>query len=427
MNGLADILLPLGLLLMFLLSAFFSGIETGLISLNRIALRRSEEKGERRAVILARLLQEPERLLATILVGNNLVNVTATIIFLMWTTRLWDSAGKAEWLTPLVLTPLLLIVGEILPKTTFRHKADTLAPVFAHLLYAVVWLLSPAVAALTRVTDGLASFLGSGEKRSPFMNREDIRHLFLEGEKSGAIEEDERELIHGVIDFGTTTVREVIVPRIDIIAVSDSATWEEACDLFEAHGHSRLPVYHEKIDQIVGMVYIFDLMRAQTPPDGDSIEEFIREIPFIPESKRIQDLLQEFRQTQMFMAIVVDEYGGTAGLVTLEDLIEEIFGEIRDEYDAKELPVTNLGEGLFVLDARMHTDEAEELLKIKFPDGEYETVGGFIFEQLARVPRKGESFQCDNYQVTILEATERVVTRVRFKRDRAQRKTRKRK
>jgi CBS domain containing-hemolysin-like protein len=427
MNGLADIVLPLVLFLTFLLSAFFSGMETGLISLNRIALRRREEEGDRRAAILAKLLQRPERLLATILVGNNLVNVTATIILLVWATRLLNSPAKAEWLTPLVLTPLLLIMGEILPKTTFRRKADVLAPAFAQLLRAVVFLFSPAVTILTGFTDRLAAFLGDDERRSPFMNREDIRLLFLEGEKGGTIEKDERELIHGVIDFGTTTVREVIVPRIDIVAVKDSATWEEVCEVFETHGHSRLPVYRDKIDQIVGMVYIFDLMRAQDPPEGGSIREFIREVPFIPESKRIQDLLQEFRQKQMFMAIVVDEYGGTAGLVTLEDLIEEIFGEIRDEYDAKELPGTDLGEGVFILDARMHTDEAEELLEIEFPDGEYETVGGFIFEKLARVPRKGESFQYENYQVTILEATDRAVTRVRFKRDRVQRKTRKRK
>jgi CBS domain containing-hemolysin-like protein len=425
MNGLENILFALGLALTFLMSAFFSGIETGLISLNRIALRRREEEGDRRAEVLSRLLQRPERLLATILVGNNLVNVTATIILLVWTTRLLNSPEKAEWITPLVLTPLLLILGEILPKTTFRHKADVLAPVFAYLLKAVVFLFSPAVTVLTGITDRLAGFLGNEERRSPFMNREDIRLLFLEGEKGGTIEKDERELIHGVIDFGTTTVREVIVPRIDVVAVKDTATWEEVCEVFETHGHSRLPVYRDKIDQIVGMVYIFDLMRAKNPPEGGSITEFVREVPFIPESKRIQELLQEFRQKQMFMAIVVDEYGGTAGLVTLEDLIEEIFGEIRDEYDAKELPGTNLGEGLFVLDARMHTDEAEELLEIEFPDGEYETVGGFIFEQLARVPRKGESFQYESYQVTILDATDRSVTRVRFKRDRIQRKTRK--
>jgi len=411
---LTDTLLLAGLLLAILMSAFFSGIETGLISLNRIALRRREEKDESRAVILGSLLQRPERLLATILVGNNLVNVTATVIFLMWSTRLWGSA-RAEWLTPLVLTPILLVMGEILPKTTFRHRADTLSPAFAPLLRTIVFLFSPGVNALTRISNRLTGLLGGDEKHSPFMSREDVRLLFLEGERNGVIEEDERELIHGVIDFGTTTVREVIVPRIDMIAVRDDATWEEVCETYEAHGHSRLPVYHEKIDEIVGMVYIFDLMRAGKPPEGDTIREFIRDIPFIPESKRIQDLLQEFRQKQMFMAIVVDEYGGTAGLVTLEDLIEEIFGEIRDEYDVKELPVKNLGEGLFVLDARMHRDEAEELLGIKLPEGEYETLGGFIFERLGRIPRKGESFQYDNCQVTILEASERAVTRVRFK------------
>ncbi len=414
MMGLADTLLLAGWLFAILLSAFFSGSETGLISLNRIALRRREDKGERRAVILGRLLQRPERLLATILTGNNLVNVTATVLFLVWSARLWGPA-RARWLTPLALTPLLLVFGEILPKTAFRHKADTLSPAFAPLLQAVVWLLSPGVAALTRITDRLTGFLGEGERHSPFMSREDVRLLFLEGEKSGVIEEDERDLIHGVIDFGTTTAREVIVPRIDMIAIRDDATWEEACEAFEAHGLSRLPVYHEEIDEIVGIVYIFDLMREGKPPEGNTIQQFIREVPFIPESKRIQDLLQELRQKQMFMAIVVDEYGGTAGLVTLEDVIEEIFGEIRDEYDEKELPVSDLGEGLFVLDARMRSDEAEELLGVKLPEGEYETLGGFIFEQLGRIPRKGESFRYENCQVTILEASERAVTRVRFK------------
>jgi len=425
MSGATNIALLAGLTLMLFLSAFFSGMETGLISLNRIALRRREEEGDRRAIILEELFRKPEQLLATILVGNNLVNVTATLLFLLWATRIWES-GRAEWLTPLLLTPLLLVLGEILPKTTFRHKADTLAPVFAPFLRIVVWLLSPGVAVLTRITDRLTGLEGE-KKRSPFMSREDVRLLFVEGEKGGVIEEDERELIHGVIDFGTTTVREVIVPRIDIVAVRDDATWNEVCETFETHGLSRLPVYHDKIDEIVGIVYVFDLMRAGSPPDGNSITEFIREIPFIPESKRIQDLLHEFRQQQIFMAIVVDEYGGTAGLVTLEVLIEEIFGEIHDEYDKIELPVTNLGEGLFVLDARMHKDEAEELLGMELPDGEYETVGGFVLEKLARVPRKGESFQYNNYQVTILEVTERAITRVRFKRSRAPGKSKRKK
>jgi CBS domain containing-hemolysin-like protein len=413
MNALADILLPILLGLAIILSATFSGAETGLLSLNRIALRRREEKGDRRAIMLGKLLKNPERLLATILVGNNIVNVSATLIFLLWATRLWGQA-RAEWLTPLLLTPLLLVLGEILPKTMFRHKADSFAPALAPFLRAVVFFFSPAVTALTRITDRLTRSLVGQEKRSPFMSREDVRLLFLEGEKGGAIEEDEREMIHGVIDFGTTTVREIIVPRIDIVAVRDDATWEEVCETFEAHRHSRLPVYHDKIDEIVGMIYIFDFMRAEKPPDGNSIEELIREVPFIPESKRIHGLLQEFRRQRMFMAIVVDEYGGTAGIVTLEDLIEEIFGEIHDEYDVEEFPATSLGDGEFVLDARMHRDEVEDLVGISLPQGEYETVGGFIFEQLERIPRKGESFQYENFHVTILEATERAVMRVRM-------------
>ncbi|UCD57105.1 MAG: HlyC/CorC family transporter [Candidatus Hydrogenedentota bacterium] len=414
MMPLTQALLLLGLLITLILSGLFSGIETGIISLNRVALRQRKEKGDRRAVILSKLLRRPERLLATILVGNNLVNVTATIIFLIWATSLWGTT-QAELLTPLVLTPLILIFGEILPKALFRQKADTLSPAFARFLRAAMLLFSPGVSAFTGLTNRLSAFLGDAEKRYPFISREDVRLMFIEGEEIGIIEEGERELIDGVIDFGTTTVREIIVPRIDMVAVRDDAAWEEVCEIFETHGHSRLPVYHERVDDIVGIVYIFDIMRAGKPPEGKSIKEFIRPVAFIPESKKVQDLLHEFRQKQMFMAVVVDEYGGTAGLVTLEDLIEEIFGEIRDEYDVQELPVTDLGEGLFVLDARMHRDEAEELLRIELPEGEYETVGGFVFEQLGRIPRKGESFQYDNFQVTVLEATERAITRVKFK------------
>jgi CBS domain containing-hemolysin-like protein len=417
MSGLTDHLLLFGLVLALLFSAFFSGIETGLISLNRIALRHREENGERRAVILGRLLRNPERLLATILVGNNLVNVTATLLFLMWATTIWGSA-RAELITPLLLTPLLLIFGEIVPKTLFRHKADTLAPFFARLLRAVHRLLSPAVTILTSVTNRMTGFAGGDEKQSPFMTREDIRLLFVEGEKGGAIERDERELIHGVIDFGGATAREVMVPRIDIVAIKEDATWEEACETFEEHGYSRLPVYDDDIDNIVGMIYIFDLMRKGKPPSESSIREFIRPIQLVPESKKIEALLQEFRDEHAFIAIVVDEYGGTAGLVTLEDLIEEIFGEIRDEYEKEEAPKVRRRKGAIVLSARMHTDEAEELLDIKFPEGEYETVGGFVLEQLERIPRKGESFQYGAYHVTIIEASERAVTRVRFVRSR---------
>jgi CBS domain containing-hemolysin-like protein len=412
--SLTDTLLLLGLLVTLLMSACFSGVETGLISLNRITLRQKEEKGDGRAIILSKLLRRPEHLLATILVGNNFVNVTATMIFLIWARGIWGIT-RAEFMTTLVLTPLILVFGEILPKAIFRHRADTLSPAFARPLRAVEVFFSPIVATLRQATNRLTSLLGGFEKRSPFISREDVRLMFIEGEEHGVIEEEEREMIKGVIDFGMTTVREIIVPRIDMVAARDDSTWEEVFEIFEKHGHSRLPVYQEKIDDIVGIVYIFDLMRAGRPTEGESIKEFIRPVAFIPESKKVLDLLHDFRQKQMFMAIVVDEYGGTAGLVTLEDLIEEIFGEIHDEYDVEKQPVTNLGEGLFVLDARMHRDEAEELLGIALPKGEYETMGGFIFEQLGRIPRKGESFQYDDFEVTVLEATERAVTRLKFK------------
>lgn len=410
----ADMALLCLLFATVLMSAFFSGIETGVISLSRVRLKQKEEKGSRHARIISELLRGPERLLTTILLGNNLVNITATMVFLLWAERRWGMR-QAEVLTPLILTPLILVFGEVLPKAVFRHKADTLALMFADALKFTAVALSPGVILLTRVTDRFTRFLGA-EKRSPFIGREDIRLMLIGGEESGVMAKGERELIKGVIDFGTATVREIMVPRIDIVAIKDDMPWGEICEVFEKSGHSRLPVYHEKIDDIVGIIYVFDIMRAGRPPQAKSIREFVRPVEFIPESKKVHDLLHEFRRKQMFMAIVVDEYGGTGGLVTLEDLIEEIFGEIHDEYDVQKPPVTDLGEGLYVLDARMHKEDVAELLGSALPDGEYETVGGFVLERMGRIPKKGESFRHNDFQITILEANDRAVLRVKFQR-----------
>lgn len=408
-----DIVLLCILFATILMSAFFSGIETGVISLSRIHLKQREEKGDRSARIMTDLLRAPEHLLTTILLGNNLINVTATVVFLLWAARLWGMQ-RAELLTPLLLTPLILVFGEILPKAVFRHKADTLSLTFAGVLRASTILFAPGVNLLLRITKRLTRFLGRPEDQSPFIGREEIRLMFVGGAQSSAIEKDEQELIKGVIDFGAATVREIMVPRIDIIAVRDDAAWEEVSEVFEKTGHSRLPVYHEKIDDIMGILYIFDIMRAGQLPQKAPISEFIRPVEFIPESKKVHDLLHEFRRKQMFMAIVVDEYGGTGGLVTLEDLIEEIFGEIHDEYDVQRQPVTDLGEGRFVLDARMHKEEAEELLGVELPEGEYETVGGFVLEQMQKIPQRGDSFRFNNFQVTVVDVTERAVRRVQF-------------
>jgi putative hemolysin len=408
-----DIALLCILFATLLMSAFFSGIETGVISLSRVHLKQREEKGDRSARTMSNLLRAPERLLTTILLGNNLINVTATVVFLLWAGRLWG-LQRAELLTPLLLTPLILVFGEILPKAVFRHKADTLSLTFVGALRVTTILFAPGVNLLLRITKRMTRFLGRPEEQSPFIGREEIRLMFVGGEQSGAIEKDERELIKGVIDFGTATVREIMVPRIDVIAVRDDAAWEEVCEVFEKSGHSRLPVYHEKIDDIMGILYIFDVMRSGSLPQEKSISEFIRPVEFIPEAKKVHDLLHEFRGKQMFMAIVLDEYGGTAGLVTLEDLIEEIFGEIHDEYDVQRQPVTDLGEGRFVLDARMHKEEAEELLGVDLPEGEYETVGGFVLEQMRKIPQKGDGFSFNNFQVTVVDVTERAVRRVQF-------------
>jgi len=244
-----------------------------------------------------------------------------------------------------------------------------------------------------------------------------VAHAYLQaGEEQGVIERDERRLLQSIVDFGDTLVREVMTPRPDIVAIEDDATIEDLRALFREQEYSRLPVYKENLDNILGVVFVKDLIQNPATAGSDPITPLIRPATFVPETKRVPEMLKEFQRRQAQIAIVVDEYGGTAGLVTIEDLLEEIVGEIRDEYDVETEPVIDEGNGSYVFSAKVSFDEVRERLGVEVEPQGFETVGGYVLTRLGRVPAVGETFEVDGLQVEVLEADRRRIHKVRFRR-----------
>jgi CBS domain containing-hemolysin-like protein len=391
-----------------------SAAETALLAANRGRLQQLDEAGDRRARTVRRLLEEPGRLLTTLLAGDNIVNVAATVLATSVIIAVFGwPRGVPYAIVGIVL--MILIFGEIVPKTIAAKYADRLALIFARPLAALSAILSPVV----RVLSALGSivmrpFGGRVNLTSPLVTEEEIRELVKVGEEEGVIEQAEREMIHSIFEFGDTVVREVMVPRIDMACVADTETVAGALRLIRAEQHSRLPVYHGAIDQIVGIVHVKDLLTAML--DGRSeapVKEVARPAYFIPESQPLARLLREFRRRKTEMAIVVDEYGGTAGLVTTEDLLEEIVGPILDEYDVEEKLVEIVNESVALVDGRASLEEINETLHLDFPVGEVDTIGGFIYSLLGHVPAQGESVTSDGVELFVERLEGHRVARVR--------------
>ena len=402
------------LALLLLLSAFFSGSETALLAANKLRLRQQQEEGNPRAAIVRRLLEEPGRVLTALLVGNNIVNVAATV---------FATALLVQWLGPqrgplyalAGMTVLLLVVGEITPKTFAAKYADRLALWVARPVRGLTLALAPVIRLLSLLSNLLLRPLGGRvDLASPLVTEEEIRLLVKMGEEEGVLQEDERQMIHSIFEFGDTVAREVMVPRIDMVCVPDTGTVANALRVVREEGHSRLPVYHGSIDQIVGIVHVKDLLPYVQDGRGDvPVAEAARPPYFIPESKPLDSLFREMRRRKMHMAIVVDEYGGTAGLVTIEDLLEEIVGPILDEYDVEEKLFEIVNDSVALVDGRVSLEEVNEHLGLELPVGEVDTIGGFVYSLLGHVPAAGESVTHDGVELKVERLEGHRVARVR--------------
>jgi len=408
------------LLILIVGSAFFSGSEAALISLSRIHARAMVERGVKGADAVVRLLDDRNRLLTSILVGNTVILLAADSL----ATALFIRAGiphAAIWST-LVMAVLLLLFGEIIPKTIAVAGNERWAVRLAPLLSRIVWLLTPINNAFLFVTNAIVRIFGvSPVARGPFVTEDDIRNLVNVGAEQNVLEEEEREMIHSIIQFGDTIVREVMTPRLDMVAIEVNSSARRALDLIIAEGYSKLPVYQETTDNVVGVVHDRELLvsLANGALSNTRLRDLMRPIVVVPESKRVLELLREMQRGKFSLAVVVDEYGGTAGLVTMEDLLEEIVGEIRDEHDeGEEEPIRVISDDEAVIDAGTNIEDVNAHLGLHLPHEDFETIGGLTVGLFGRLPHDGEEVEAgDGVRLKIDRTRGRRIISVRLLRN----------
>lgn len=411
-------LFAVAVLVCLVLSAFYSGSETALVSVNKLRINQLVEAKDKKAMIIHRLVEAPDRMLALTLVGTNLAN----ILIAQYGDRLTEqvlpnlSGKKIQGvISILYVTILLLIFGEILPKTVFRVKADILALRYAFLLRISEYILAPLIYFVQIVTKFLVRIVDRGTSEPNVdAQREELRLLATMGEQSGNLHAEQRRMIHRLLNIQDRTVRQVMVPLVDIVAIEKTTTCEDFLQIAADSGYSRLPVYNERIYDIIGIVNLLDVIYAENLPD--TIEAFIRtDLHVVPESKNINALLREIQQTQHTMVFAVDEYSGIVGLVTVEDLVEEIVGEFADERDDPD-SIQLIAPEIIECEGRTEIDILEEQYGLSIPEGDYETIAGYILERTGTIPETGTELELEDSVITILDSDTRAIKKIRIRR-----------
>jgi len=415
------------LFLFFLLgfSAFFSGSETALTSMSKLKLKSmlDQTDNQEKKKVIHTALHKPNQLLTTILVLNNFVNILAsslsTLIVLRWLPQ--GNAGTAAAISTGVMTFFILIFGEITPKIYATQRAEKIFHRSVTLISFASYLLSPLIFVLVAISNFFIRILGGKKvQEPPFITEDDILSVMNVGEKEGAIEPEERKMLTGALEMKETTVREIMVPRVDMIVIEENKSLQEAIKTIQEEGFSRFPVFRETVDNIVGVIYAKDILktlheRGQEILAKMKVKEIMHPPFFIPETKKINALLQDFKLNLVHLAVIVDEYGGTEGLVTIEDIIEQVMGEIMDEFDEGEhTGVRKVSEFEYIIDSKVPINDIERELDIDFPDTEFETLGGYLLERFERVPKVGEEMRVNGFHFKILAASRSKIEKVRF-------------
>ncbi|SFL26078.1 hemolysin family protein [Halanaerobium salsuginis] len=383
----------LGLFFLIVLSAFFSGSETAFMAVNRIKIKERVQQGDENATKVDKLLQDQTKLLTTILIGNNLVNIAASSIATAISIEIFGSKGVG--IATGIVTLLILVFGEITPKALGNNQSIAYAKFASVPLYYLEKILLPFIFLFTRLVNIFVK--DKSLISSAFLSEEEIRRFVEVSQKEGVIKETEQEMIQSVFDFDDTLVKEIMIPRIDMICIEKDSSLAELIKLGVEKGHSRIPVYENSIDNIVGLVYIKDLLELLIDSQSEMvIADFVKPIYFIPEGKPINQLLAEMKERKEHMAVVVDEYGGTSGLITIEDLLEEIVGDIQDEFDLEKSYIEVVSNQQLLLDGRVEIEELNKYLAEPLAESDdYETISGLILHHLNRVPVKGDKLELE--------------------------------
>ncbi len=391
--------------------AFFSGSEIGIVSADRAKLRHEAELGSRGARLALEMLQKPEWLLSTTLVGTNLAIVTNTTVATLLVVDLFGEG--LGWLAAVIVAPLTWVFGEIVAKSAFQQRADTVTPKVIGFIKFASYLFYPILVVFAFVTR-LAARSSGRDESNPFTIREEIASLMQMNSMEGDIEPEEQNMIRRVFEFRDTSVGEVLVPLIDVIGVPHTVSCGEAVRIAVEHSRRRLTVYEGRVDNIVG---VLDSLAVLGLEPHQPIEPFVSPVRFVPRSQNIEELLVTLRNTSLQMAVVVDEYGGAKGVVTIEDLIEEVVGEITDEHDVAESHqmIEKLGHNNLRVNARIDIEDLAETTPVHLPEGNYETLGGFLIDLARDIPEAGSIVRYRKYTFTIEQVSDRAIQRVSIK------------
>jgi len=403
------------LIVLLFLSAFFSSAEIAFVSLNKLRIKSMMEDKVKGAALVFKLIDEPSKMLGTVLIGNNLVNISAASLTTVLTSRLFGS--RAVGIATGVLALLILVFGEITPKTITTIYAEKVAFVYAPVIFLLSRLLTPIIFILNKTSMGFLFLMRIDPmKKQNHMTENEFRAILDVSHEEGVIESEERKMITNVVDFGDSLVKDIMIPRINMTFISTDASYDELLDVFKQEQYSRFPVYEDTRDNVIGIINLKDIFLFHDDGTQFEIRTYMRSPYFTYEYKKTSELLTELRKASVSIAIVLDEYGATAGLITIEDLLEEIVGEIRDEYDVDEVDaVIRINENEYIAEGAARLAEVNEATNLKLESEEYESIAGHVINLLDRLPNEGDMVVDKNVTYTVTSVNKNRIDKVHIR------------
>lgn len=403
------------LLVLLVLSSFFSMSETALMSLSKIRIRHMVEEGVKGAKLVEKLIEDPNKLLGAILIGNNIVNIAASSIATSLAVKLSGGSDSAVLVVTAVMTVLVLIFGEITPKSIAKQKSEQVSLKVSKPIKLCVFIFKPFVAVFTIISSVFIRLFGGDPKATePFITEEELKTMVGVSEEEGVLEDVEKEMIFNVFDFADLQVKDVMVQRVDVTAVEVNDSYEDLLKIIKEDQYSRIPVYDDTIDDIVGILNVKDLIIEGDKGKDFKVTEYMREPLYTFEFKKITELFNEMKKTRNHMAVVLDEYGGTVGIVTIEDLVEEIVGDIQDEYDKERDMIEVIKEDEYVVEGSARLDDVSDLIGVNMESEEFDSVGGLIIGALGRIPEENEEVVIDRIKFVVEEVEKNRIMKVRI-------------
>lgn len=383
------------------LSGFFSSSETALTSVNQIRLRQRATEGDKKSMTVLKLLEKPQDVISSILIGNNIVNIASSAVATVFFTQLFGASGPV--VATVVMTILVLIFGEVLPKTAAQQQPEMISRKVSKPISRITTIFKPVVFLLTALSGLVTKWLFSHVDEAPTITEEEFKALVEVGEEEGVLQREERAYIDNVLDFSSATASDMMKPRTSVVALDVEATEEEIFELLKDNRYSRIPVYEDSIDHIIGILYMKDVVRLLAQGEAIHLREILRDPYFIGESAVADRIFRELKARNLSIAVVVDEYAGTSGIITMEDILEELVGNIDDEYDLENSAVIFLESGVYLVDPELRIDEINDYFHLNLESEKSDSIGGFIIELLDRIPKQGDVVRYGDILFTVNE------------------------